>query len=168
MEPALKLEPERSTYETKDRSTAAGVSKQRAKGNRPTSPFPKATPFIVSSVIGLLLLGLGLLLVSQRVQLMAMTYELEALQQQLVRLEQEHARLLVVQASAASLERLETTARTRLGMVSPSSVTTVVVVEEDKRMALAAEEKAPSLLATIGSWLQQRLMTMVEAGERQK
>lgn len=168
MAPALKIVPEQYDYEyeTLCDEQIESVSRETQRRVVSAAPRKQANPFVVLPLAALLLLGAGLLFVSQRVQLMEMTYELEAVQQRLVKLQRDQARLLVAKAQAASLETLETTARTRLGMVAPAGVTTVVVAPDEATTALASSGASPSLLATVGTWLQQRLTTTAEAGER--
>lgn len=165
MVPALKIVPEYPEHADRHEE---GRGEQKARSTTPARGRRRANLFVVLPLVGLLLLGSGLGFVAQRVQLMSLTYELDAAQQQLVRIRQEHARLLVAQATAASLDKLESTARTRLGMVEPGGVTTVVL-EQDTAPAAVASHGAPgSTLADLGAWLQQRLMTTAEAGERRR
>lgn len=95
---------------------------------------------------------------------MTLTYELEEARQQLVALQQVNARLQVAVAGAVSLDKTETTARSRLGMVDPGSRTSVVVVPETPPIMMMVEATSP--WARAGGWLKERLTTTAEAGER--
>lgn len=158
--PALKL-VDQSFHEqgpVDDVPVTEHVSARRPRRTR------RANPYVVLPIVGLLLLCAGLLLVNQRVQLMTLTYELETMRQQLSDLQQTNTRLHAAVAGAASLDRMESTARNRLGMVDPGQRTAIVVTPEFKRDVMITE--APSTWAVAGAWLQERLTTTAEAGER--
>lgn len=169
MVPALKL-PEEQPYggvwheEVEGGGRTDANPESGAGKGRKRAPARRANPYVALPLVGLLLLGAGLALVHQRVQWMNLTFELEAARQDLTAAAQTHARLRAAVAGAASLERMETTARTRLGMVDPGVHATVVVAPlEAPRMELA-EGSGPWTAAS--RWLQARLMTTAEAGER--
>lgn len=153
--PALKLAEEQTYEETADRGVRETPVRARVR---------KVSPYVVLPVIGLLLLGAGLSLVNQRVHLMTLTYELETARQQLASLQQTNARLQASVAGATSLDKMETTARNRLGMVTAGARTSIVIAPETQPGTMMAEK--PSAWAQAGAWLQERLSTTAEAGER--
>lgn len=153
--PALKLTEEQTYEETVAREVCEAPVQRRTR---------RVSPYVVLPVIGLLLLGAGLSLVQQRVQLMTLTYELETARQQLTSLQQTNARLQASVAGATSLDKMETTARTRLGMVTAGARTSIVLTPETQPETMIAEN--PSAWAQAGAWLQERLSTTAEAGER--
>lgn len=132
------------------------------------------SPLVALPVVGLLLLSVGMGLVAQRVQVMTMGYALVEAKQELERAKQEHARLTVEVARSRSLERIETLARTRLGMVD-AAPTNAIVMAAGLPTAVAGAgpgdgpetpSPKPSPLAAFGEWLHARFATVVEAGGR--
>lgn len=169
MVPALKL-PEERLYDGPGLGQVAGGGRTDAnpaavgKVRRETVSRRRGNPYVALPLVGLLLLGAGLALVHQRVQWMNLTFELETARQQLTALTQANARLQAAAAGAASLERMETTARARLGMVDPGGHATVVVGAPPPPEIELVETPTP--LAGAMRWLQARLTMAAEAGER--
>lgn len=142
------------------RPTEPAKTNQSAVARRPRA----ANPYVVLPIVGLLLFGAGLALVGQRVHWMTLTYELEAAQKQLLAAQHAHTRLQAAVAAAASLEKMEAAARTRLGMVEPSARAAVVVAPMEQPQTMLATNG--SSWANVGVWLQERLTAKAEAGER--
>lgn len=141
---------------------------------RPGTRYRRVSPIVALPILGLLMLSVGMGLVAQRVQVMTMGYALVEAKQELARAQQEHARLTVEVARSRSLERIETLARSRLGMVDAAPTAAIVMTAQpDAVVAVSGPDDGrgsqtgkSSPLAAFSDWLHARFATVAEAGGR--
>lgn len=126
----------------------------------------KLDPAVVISAFAFLVLIASLGHVAQRAKLAALTYELHRANARLTELKRTQTHLLVEVERARSLARVESAARTRLGMVRPETTEWVVLAPAERgeryEAALARDDRGGVWLSAVSDWFR-RVRSEIQA-----